>query len=83
MSMQHDWKEEGGPCWPDCSLCVAENLVSEVARLNTLLIHISHLSTLVQHDIEKANNVLLAIHETAAGKITTVNSIPKGTQNRK
>lgn len=48
--------------------------VNEVARLNTLLNHISHLSTLVQHDIEKANNVLLAIHGTAAGKITTVNS---------
>lgn len=50
---------------------VAEKLINEIARLNTLLNHISYLSTLVQHDIEKANNVLLAIHETAAGKITT------------
>ena len=55
----------------DDETVVAEKLINEVARLNTLLNHISYLSTRVQDDIEKANNVLLAIHETAAGKITT------------
>ena len=60
MSMQPDWKE------------VAENLANEVARLNTLLNHISHLSQAVQIDTEKANDVLLAIHDTAAGN--TVNN---------
>jgi hypothetical protein len=63
--MSRDYAKGGGVLW---------NLIQhakEVARLNTLLNHISYLSTPVQHDIEKANNVLLAIHETAAGKITT------------
>ena len=47
-------------------------LAAEIARLNGLLNHISDLSQAVQIDTEKANDVLLAIHDTAAGQITEV-----------
>ena len=69
-------------------------LLVENEHLRKVLIHIKHLSKtylwgevngLDGSDddpmglyIKKANNVLLAIHETAAGKITTVNSQRKG-----
>ena len=49
-----------------------EALAAEIARLNGLLNHISDLSQAVQIDTEKANDVLLAIHDTAAGQITEV-----------